>query len=96
MLMINESSLSTVEIGLDSDFQAFCIIEETRREKKEEEEGEKRERESLNGRNWLCWHLDREERENDSFYFFRFVWGKKTKKKGEGGLLLLLLLLLFG
>jgi hypothetical protein len=34
MLMINESSLSTVEIGLDSDFQAFCIIEETRREKK--------------------------------------------------------------
>jgi hypothetical protein len=45
MLMINESSLSTVEIGLDSDFKAFYIIEEKRREKKEEEEREKRERE---------------------------------------------------
>jgi hypothetical protein len=34
MLMINESSLSTVEIGLNSDFKAFYIIEEKRREKK--------------------------------------------------------------
>jgi CelD/BcsL family acetyltransferase involved in cellulose biosynthesis len=40
--MITESSLSTVEIGLDSDFKAFYIREEKRREKKE---GEKRERE---------------------------------------------------
>jgi hypothetical protein len=45
MLMINESSLSMVDIGLDSDFKAFYIKEEKRREKKEEEEGEKRERE---------------------------------------------------
>jgi hypothetical protein len=43
--MINEFSLSTMEIGLDSDFKAFYIKEEKRREKKEEEEGEKRERE---------------------------------------------------
>jgi c-di-GMP-binding flagellar brake protein YcgR len=42
MLMINESSLSMVEIGLNSDFKAFNIREEKRREKKEEEEGEKR------------------------------------------------------
>jgi hypothetical protein len=73
MLMINESSLSTVEIGLDSDFKAFYIIEEKRREQKEEEEREKRERESSNGRNGLCRHSDSRERENDSFYFFRFV-----------------------
>ena len=66
MLMINESSLSTVKIGLDFDFKAFYIIEEKRREKKEEEE---RERESSNGRNGLCRHLDNGERENDSFYF---------------------------
>jgi hypothetical protein len=73
--MINESSLSTVEIGLDSDFKAFYIREEKRREKKEEEEGEKREREreSSNGRNGLRRHSDSGERENDSFYFFRFV-----------------------
>jgi hypothetical protein len=45
MLMINESSLSTVEIGLNSDFKAFYIMEEKRREKKKEEEREKRERE---------------------------------------------------
>jgi hypothetical protein len=75
MLMINESSLSTVKIGLDSDFKTFYIREEKRREKKEEEEGKKRERESSNERNELCRHSDRgeRERENDSFYFFRFV-----------------------
>jgi hypothetical protein len=39
--MINESSLSMVEIGLNFDFKAFYIREEKRREKKEEEEGEK-------------------------------------------------------
>jgi hypothetical protein len=74
MLMINESSLSIVEIGLDSDFKAFYIREEKRGEKKEEE-GEKRERESSNGRNGLCRHSEEREREreNDSFYFFRFV-----------------------
>jgi hypothetical protein len=38
MLIINESSLSTVEIELNSDFKAFYIREEKRREKKEEEE----------------------------------------------------------
>ena len=52
--MINESSLSTVKIGLNSDFKAFYIREEKRREKKEEEEGKKRKRESSNGRNELC------------------------------------------
>jgi hypothetical protein len=41
MLMINESSLSMVEIRLNSDFKAFYIREEKRREKNEEEEGEK-------------------------------------------------------
>jgi hypothetical protein len=71
MLMINESSLSTVEIGLDSDFKAFYIIEEKRREKKGKRET--RERESSNWRNGLCRHSDSGERENDSFYFFRFV-----------------------
>jgi hypothetical protein len=44
MLMIIESSLSMVEIGLDFDFKAFYIKDEKRREKKEEDEGEKRER----------------------------------------------------
>jgi hypothetical protein len=43
--MINESSLSMVEIRLDYDFKAFYIREEKRREKRVEEEGEKRERE---------------------------------------------------
>jgi hypothetical protein len=55
--MINESSLSMVEIGLDSDFKAFYIIEEKRREKKEEEEGEKRERERERELKWEKWTL---------------------------------------
>jgi hypothetical protein len=74
MLMINESSLSTVEIGLDSDFKAFYIREEKRREKKE---GEKQERERERELKWEKWTLStlrqKRERENDSFYFFRFV-----------------------
>jgi hypothetical protein len=69
--MINEFSLSTMEIGLDSDFKAFYIKEEKRREKKEEDEGEKRERErereSSNERNGFCQHSDSGERENDPF-----------------------------
>jgi hypothetical protein len=73
--MINESSLSTVEIRLDSDFKAFYIIEEKRREKREEKEGEKRERERELKWKKLTLPTLRQwrERENDSFYFFRFV-----------------------
>ena len=63
--MINESSLSTVKIGLYSDFKALYIKEEKRREKKEEEKGKKRERECSNGRNELCRHSDRGERERE-------------------------------
>jgi hypothetical protein len=41
MLMINESSLSTTEIGLDSDFKAFYIREEKRKKRKERNERER-------------------------------------------------------
>jgi hypothetical protein len=64
--MINESSLSTMEIGFDSDFKAFYIREEKRREKKGRRGGREtreRERESSNGRNGLCRHSDSGERE---------------------------------
>jgi hypothetical protein len=40
MLMINESSLSMVEIGLDFDFKAFYIKEEKRKKRKERNERE--------------------------------------------------------
>jgi hypothetical protein len=41
MLMINESSLSTVEIGLDSDFKVFYIRKEKRQKRKERNERER-------------------------------------------------------
>ena len=91
--MINESSLSTVKIGLDFDFKAFYIREEKRREKKEEEEGKKRERESSNERNELCRHSDRGERERMTlFTFLDLCEGKRPKKKR--GLLFVFFLLI--
>jgi hypothetical protein len=68
MLMINESSLSTVEIGLDSDFKAFYIKEEKRKKR-----NERNERELKWEKLTLPTLRQRRERENDSFYFFRFV-----------------------
>jgi hypothetical protein len=86
MLMINESSLSMVEIGLDSNFKAFYIKEEKRKEKKRrgrEREAEKeRERESSNERNGLCRHSDKGDRERMTlFTFLDLCEGKRQKKK---------------
>ena len=89
MLMINESSLSMVKIGLDSDFKAFYIREEKRREKKEEEEGKKQERENSNERNELCRHLDRGDRERMTlFTFLDLCEGKRQKKKKKRRLII--------
>ena len=70
MLMINESSLSTVKIGLYSDFKAFYIKEKKRKKRKERNEREKAQMEEMN---FADTQIKERERENDSFYFFRFV-----------------------
>jgi hypothetical protein len=93
MLMINESSLSTVEIGLDSDFKAFYIKEEKRREKKKGEKQE-RERESSNGKNGLCRHLDRRERERMILFTFLDLCEGKRKKKKERLIIVIIIILI--
>jgi hypothetical protein len=82
MLMINESSLLTVEIGLDFDFKAFYIIEEKRREQKEEEEREKRERERAQMGEMDFVDTQTVERERMTlFTFLDLCEGKRQKKK---------------
>jgi hypothetical protein len=83
--MINESSLSTVEIGLDFDFKAFYIREEKRREQKEEEEGEKRERKRAQMGEMDVVDTQTVERERMTlFTCLDLCEGKKKKKKKKG------------
>ena len=82
MLTIHESSLSMVEIG----FWLLSILYQ--REKKRRRKGRRGRRERESELKWEKWtsptlrQRRERERENDSLYFFRLVWGKKTKKKG--------------